>query len=209
MGTFEIAGSREETRLGADIGIVVDIDIGGLVCRKVALFQAKKVMNGLADIGSTSAQLAKLSARPQTAFYLFYHQATHPLRSPAPTVCSAAALAECVTNGGRGLDAGYLPVNVRALGWDWTSFLSFGLCNADTDLGESFSNAEEAVALLGEGDPRHLPKYLYVIAIADEPRVMELRAKIQEHYLESLTMEKTRHMDKSREIDDKDHGMHL
>jgi hypothetical protein len=106
MGTFEIAGTREETRLGADIGMVVDIDIGGLVCRKVALFQAKKVVNGRANIGSKrkSSQLPKLSARPQTGFYLFYHHADHPVRSPAPTVCLAAELAECVTNGGCGLD---------------------------------------------------------------------------------------------------------
>jgi hypothetical protein len=102
-----------------------------------------------------------------------------------------------------------LPVNVRTLGWDWTSFLSFGLCNADTALGESFSKAQDPVALLGGGDPGHLPKYLFVIAIADESRVMELRTWIKEHhYLESpKTMQKTLHKDMSRGIDDKDHGM--
>jgi hypothetical protein len=193
IGTFDIAGTTEETRLGADLGMIVDINIGGLVCRKVALFQAKKVTNGLAEIGSTSSQLPLLSARPRTGFYLFYHQANHPLRSPAPTVCSANTLAQCISAAGRHIDAEYLPINVRTLGWDWANFLTFGLCNAEAELGESFSSADEAMAILGNGDARHLPKHLFVVAITDEPRVIELRAEIREHYVESVKLRENKH----------------
>lgn len=71
----------------------------------------------------------------------------------------------------------HLPLNVRSMGWDWASFISFVLCNPNSQIGQSFDTVEEAFTALGNGDARHLPKYLHVIAIADEPRVVALRAK--------------------------------
>lgn len=209
IGTFDIAGKPEETRLGADLGMIFDIDIGGLVCRKVALFQAKKVTDGLVNIGSTSSQLSLLSARPRTGFYLFYHQSSHPLHPPAPTVCSAKQIAQCVADEGHDIDAEYLPINVRALGWDWANFLTFGICNAETEFGESFVSVDDAISILGNGDARHLPKHLFVVAITDETRVLELREKIREQYHESVKlMEKEKKTEKSRLANDRDHGMH-
>lgn len=212
MGTLEIASTGEETRLGADIGLIVDLDIGGLVCRKVALFQAKKTKQGRANIGSDSGQLPKLAALPRMGFYLFYHQSQYPLRSPAPTICSAHTLADLVTKDNKSPGAGFLPVNVRTLGWDWASFVSFGMCQPASELGESFVTVDDALKILGGGDPRHLPKYLHVIAITDEPRVLALREKIHEHYIDSVkVMEKhhDRSRNKPREIDGHERGMHM
>ena len=144
-------------------------------------------------------------ARPQIGFYLFYHQSQYPLRSPAPTICSAQALADSVIDAGKQLDASYLPMNVRSLGWDWASFVSFGLCEPASSLGASFDTIDDALATLGEGNQGHLPKYLYVISIADEPRVLELRQKVHEHYVDRIDRRKERRhshsLQKSREID--------
>jgi len=204
LGTLEIASTTEETRLGADIGLIVDLHIGDLVCQKVALFQAKKGKHGFANVGSNSGQLSKLAKRPSTGFYLFYHQSTYPVIAPAPTVCTAHELADEVTRLGKEVNAVHLPLDVRAMGWDWASFISFGLCHPGSQVGESFSTIEEAFTALGNGDARHLPKYLHVIAIADEPRVMALRTKVHEHYLDSVkamakVQGKDRHLSRDRD----------
>ncbi|ENH6101884.1 hypothetical protein ACRRQX_001115, partial [Yersinia enterocolitica] len=184
MGTLEIASTPEETRLGADIGLIVDLNIGGLVCKKIALFQAKKSLSGVANIGSNAGQLAKLSSRLNTGYYLFYHQSPHRVMGPAPSVCSAQELQKQLALLGKNIDATHLPLNVYTMGWDWASFVSFGLCNPGSLIGESFSTIEEAFTALGNGDTRHLPKYLHVISIADEHGVKELRTKIHEYYRE-------------------------
>ncbi|WP_175776948.1 hypothetical protein [Burkholderia anthina] len=121
-------------------------------------------------------------------------------------------MADKVTQFGKDIDAVHLPLNVRTMGWDWASFVSFGLCNPDSQVGQSFDTVEEAFAALGNGDARHLPKYLHVIAIADEPRVMELRTKVHEHYFDSVkamakVKEKNRHL--SRDRDGPEHGMSM
>lgn len=51
--------------------MIVDLQLGEPVCRKVALFQAKKVRFGIAAIGSKSGQLAALAASTAIGFYLF------------------------------------------------------------------------------------------------------------------------------------------
>jgi len=190
MGILEIASSREETRLGADLGVIVDIDVGGLTCRKVALLQAKKAIDGGTNVGSDSMQLSKLSQQPQLGYYIFYHQATHPRLPPAATVCSATELAESDDVTKRGINARHLPINVRTLGWDFAGFVSFGLCRSDSDVGLPFNDAKDALHALSGGDPQHLPKYLQVIAIADEPRVRALQDEIKKVYRQA-TMEIT------------------
>jgi hypothetical protein len=204
MGTLEIASTTEETRLGADIGLIIDLNIGGLVCRKVALFQAKKAKVGVANVGSDTAQLPKLAANPQLGFYLFYHQLLYPVHPPAPTVASAHWLAQLVSQSGRPVEAASLSLNIRTSGWDWASFISFGLCDPGSPWGESFVTTSDAFDILGGGDQGHLPKYLHVIAITDEPSVMELRAQIGEHYREvvaSRSKETQTDRGKNRKLD--------
>lgn len=182
LGLLQNASMSEEARLGADIGVIVDIDVGSLVCRKVALLQAKKAMDGFADVGSGRSQLARLSANPQIGFYMFYHQASLPLRSPGPTVCSATELAAWATDSGHSPEAEHLRINVRERGWDWAAFMSFGLCQPESTVGAPFRDADDALRVLGGGDPAHLPRFLHVVAIADEARVQALDAAIKRHY---------------------------
>jgi hypothetical protein len=196
LGTFKIASTAAETYLAADIGIIVDINVGDLKCKKVALFQAKKATQGKADIGSSSSQLQKLSSRPNIGYYLFYHLAHEILSPPAPTVCSALSLAEIAKQGNRDIEAKYLPVDVRELGWDFAHFISFGLCDAKSEYGQAFETVDEAFSILGNGDPTYLPKHLALIAIADEPNVLELRKEIAIRYMprakqKQLSTEKT------------------
>lgn len=208
LGTLEIASTTEETRLGADIGLIVDLNVGDLICQKVALFQAKKSQSGMANVGSDSGQLSKLSRRPRTGYYLFYHQSSSLVMAPAPSVCSALELANQATLAGKDIDSARIPLNVREIGWDWANFVSFGLCDQNSEVGESFDTVEEALTALGNGNARHLPKYLHIITIADEPRVMELRAKIREHYYErAKTIEKKKGRQHSRDGHAPDHGM--
>lgn len=182
MATLEIASKSEETRLGADVGLIVDLELGDLQSRKVVLFQAKKTKRGVTDIGSTSGQLPKLTAVPSMGFYLFYHQSDFLVRAPAPTVCSAQDLAEAVKSRGRPLDAHHLQVNVRKAGWDLSSFVGFGLCHPESGLGNAFTTPADALSKLGSGNAGRLPEYLHVIAIADESRVFAMRRQILDHY---------------------------
>jgi len=200
MGTLAIASKGEEARLGVDIGIIVDLQIGDYQSRKVALFQAKKSKRGIADIGSTSGQLAKLAARPDVGYYLFYHQSDWLVHAPAPTVCAAHELAERVTSHGRSVDAGHLKVDVRAAGWDWASFIGFGLCAPDSGLGQGFTTPFDALDKLGGGNPDTLPTYLYMIAIADEPRVRTLHREVVKYYRDlERPLDRTRQQTRRRE----------
>lgn len=182
LGTLQLAGTDEESRTGADLGIIISIDIGGLKCRKSALLQAKRARQGNADIGSSKGQLPKLSSLPKGGYYLFYHQSPSPLRPPVPTVSSAEALQQDVLAANKDPEARHLTQDVRKNGWDWASFVSFGLCNADSDLGEAFDTVEDALRILGSGDSGHLPRHLYLLAIADEPHVQALKKQLREHY---------------------------
>lgn len=204
LGILEIASTKEEARLGADIGLIVDLDIGDLSCRKIALFQVKKAKQGYANLNSVSRQLLKLASQPKMGYYLFYHQSPPPLHSPSPTVCSARTLVDSVTKTNVATDANYRRVNVRTLGWDWASFVSFGLCQAASDLGESFVTPDDALDILGGGDTRNLPRYLHIIAIADGPRITALRGKVDKYYDSVMKVDKRydRGRHNSREIDE-------
>ena len=72
-------------------------------------------------------------------------------------------------------EAHYLRLDVRACGWDWASFVSFGLCNAQSDIGETFDTFDDALSILGSGSTGYLPRYVYVVAIENEPYVLELK----------------------------------
>ncbi|WP_312690966.1 hypothetical protein [Kosakonia sp.] len=182
FGTLMTAGTKEETRTGADIGLIVDLNIGGMVCRKAALFQAKKTRAGRADIGSHSDQLAKLTLAPAMGYYLFYHQYDYPLSAPAPTVCSAAELRMAIEASGRDIHASRLGMDVKSVGWDWASFVSFGLCEADSGIGVPFTTAQEALTLLGGGSAGLLPKNLLLISVSGDEMVEELIQALRNDY---------------------------
>jgi hypothetical protein len=169
--------------VGADIGVIIALNIGGLVCRKAVLLQAKRAKDWEADVGSRKGQLPKLSKLPRGGYYLFYHESPE-LRfdSPVPTVSSAQALQQLVLDANKDPKATSLKLDVRASGWDWASFFSFGLCDAASDIGEPFDTIDDAMRILGSGETGELPLRLYLLAIEDEPFTLELKQRLRHQY---------------------------
>jgi hypothetical protein len=183
LGTLNLAGTPEESRLGADLGVIIALNIGGLVCRKAVILQAKRAKDWEANLGSQKAQLPKLSKLPRGGYYLFYHESPQ-LRfdSPVPTVSGAQALQQLILDSNRKPDATSLQLDVRTSGWDWASFFSFGLCDAGSDIGEPFDTVDDAMRILGSGETGALPLRLFVVAIEDQPFVMEMTRRLREQY---------------------------
>ncbi|CAN0184331.1 unnamed protein product [Ectocarpus sp. 12 AP-2014] len=182
LGTLQLASTTEEARVGADLGVIISLDVGGLKCRKAVLLQAKRAKHGVANVGSNKGQLAKLSSLPRAGYYLFYHESPSTHSPPVPTVSSAEALQQCVLNAQKNAESRHLSLDVRTTGWDWTSFVSFGLCNPSSNLGEPFDRIEDALRILGSGTTGRLPRHLFLVAIEDEPYVLELRKRLHEYY---------------------------
>lgn len=182
LGTLQLASTTEEARLGADLGVIISLNVGGLRCRKAVLLQAKRAKHGIANVGSNKGQLTKLSSLPKAGYYLFYHESPSTHAPPVPTVSSADALQQCLLDEQKDPGSRHLPLDVRTTGWDWASFVSFGLCNPSSDLGEPFDTIEDAFHILGSGSTGHLPQHLFLVAIEDEPYVLELRKRLREHY---------------------------
>ncbi|MHB0777578.1 hypothetical protein [Halomonas sp. WWR20] len=182
LGTLQLANTPEEARTGADLGVIIALNVGGLRCRKAVLLQAKRAKRGIADVGSTKGQLPKLSRLPRAGYYLFYHESPSTPFPPVPTVSSAELLQQRLLDMQKDPEARYLPLDVRTSGWDWASFVSFGLCNTQSDIGEKFDTIEDALGILGSGSLGQLPQYIHVVAIEDEPYVLELKKRLREHY---------------------------
>lgn len=182
LGTLQLANTPEEARTGADIGVIISLNVGGLRCRKAVLLQAKRAKRGVADIGSTKGQLPKLSRLPNASYYLFYHESPSTLFPPVPTVSSAELLRQRILDMQKDPGARSLKLDVRTSGWDWASFVSFGLCNEQSDIGEKFDTIENALSILGSGSMGELPQYIHVVAIENEPYVLELKKKLREYY---------------------------
>ncbi|QHF44806.1 hypothetical protein PspS35_13845 [Pseudomonas sp. S35] len=199
LGTLQLAGKPEESRLGADLGVIISLNIGGLVCRKAVLLQAKRAKDWVADVGSKKGQLPKLSKLPRGGYYLFYHESANlQLATAVPTVSSAQALEQLLLTAGKNPDGTYLPIDVRETGWDWASFMSFGLCDANSEIGEPFDTIDDALRILGSGETGALPLRLFVVAIEDEPYVREMAQRVRERYVdlqEPLTKKERKQLD--------------
>ncbi|NCE85589.1 hypothetical protein DK870_14410 [Pseudomonas sp. Q1] len=205
LGMLQLANTEEETRVGADIGVIIALNIGGLVCRKAVLLQAKRAKDWEADVGSKKGQLPKLSRLPRGGYYLFYHESPQ-LRfdSPVPTVSSAQALKQLILDANRNPNAAKLKLDVRSSGWDWASFISFGLCDAASDIGEVFDSVDDAMQILGSGETGDLPLHLFLLAIEDEPFTLELTKRLRDQYQraepqQSRSMSKASKKDLDRE----------
>ncbi|EUC12512.1 hypothetical protein PMI06_008454 [Burkholderia sp. BT03] len=205
IGNFETAGPGIEPRLGSDFGLMVNIEIGPFVCRKVALFQAKRAHNGNADVGSHSGQLATLARRPDVGYYLFHHQSDEGHRAPSPAVHAVADVVNRTTTAGKSLSDTKIGIEVRDGGWDLAAFMAFGLCDPASDIGRKFNDVEEGMRILGDGKIAPPPSRMFVYAIADKARVETLRLEIRRHRyreldLPDLQVGKDRGMERS--IDD-------
>lgn len=183
MGTLALGGTAAEARLGADFGIIVEINVGGLVVRKVALVQGKVSKNGVADIGSLPSgpqkltQLQKLND-PQRDFYVFYHRGLRQASVPWPTLNRVSSLVSPATD----LNAGSLKVPTRKCGWDWPAFIAFGLCSDTSGVGRLLKDDEDALDVLSGGQRQLLPSRLIVVAAGGGDYSLNLQQRVHQHY---------------------------
>lgn len=183
IGTLSLGGGAAEAHLGADFGIIVDINVGGLVVRKVALLQGKLSTNGFANIGSKPSgpkyltQLQKLND-PERDFYAFYHRGVRHASSPWPTVNWAHALVCPETD----LQASSIKVSTRGGGWDWASFVAFGLCSDSSGIGRTVESHEDALDILGGAARDMLPSHLIFVAAGGGDYSLTLRRSVAAHY---------------------------
>ena len=87
---------------------------------------------------------------------------------------------------------------MRETGWDWASFISFGLCDANSQIGEPFDTIDDALRILGSGETGALPLRLFMVAIEDEPYVLEMAQRVRERYVdlqEPLTKQEKKQLD--------------
>lgn len=183
LGTFHLAGTPEETRVAADIGLIISLNVGGLVCRKAVLLQAKRAKDWVADVGSKKGQLGTLSSQLLTGFYLFYHESPgFKLAPPVPTVSSASALQGLLLAANRGTTGPKILLDVSKSGWDWASFVTFGLCDPTSGLGQSFDTIDHAFKILGNNQTGDLPQHLFLLAIEDDDYVRDLKLQVRTRY---------------------------
>lgn len=188
LGTLSSAGNRLEPLMGADIAIIVDIGVGDLILRKVALLQAKVSNNGTADVGSkptgpqSLTQLQKLRNETRD-YHLFYHRGVRNGTSIVPTVTRVADFVQKLKWDEAARKKEHLQVKTREFGWDWASFFAFGLCSNVNNVGLMLKPDEDAFkALLSDRD--RLPNYLLVVSISDKTNEYELGQKVRAHYRE-------------------------
>lgn len=183
MGTLALGGSAAEASLGADFGIIVEINVGGLVVRKVALVQGKVSKNGMANIGSPPSgpqkltQLQKLND-PQRDFYVFYHRGLRQASVPWPTLNRVSTLVSPATD----LQAGSIKVPTRERGWDWPAFIAFGLCSDTSGVGRQLKDDEDALDVLSGGHRQLLPSRLIVVAAGGGNYSLDLQQRVHQHY---------------------------
>lgn len=200
MRLVQTAGLDAEAATGADLGLVIRIGVGDLNVSKVALVQAKKSTAGIANVGSNRSgptkqtQLQKLCDLERD-FYLFYHLDGALSLPMLPTVTRASDIR---ANVGSSVADEKLNYQCRNLGWDFPSFVAFGLCAPDSGVGKVVPQGVEPLDVLTSGGSSSLPRMVLVITVADNDRephpeqvLVALReCSYEEVELGSLNMEK-------------------
>lgn len=172
----QIAGTRGERQTGADLGVIVQVDVGDLRVHKVALLQAKISERGKANIGSKPSgarkltQLQKLTNASKDHF-LFYHIAKSGSPAMLPTVSPVRHFIETYNLDEAGMAREHIPVDTRTQGSDLASFVAFGLCRPlGEGLGQDVLTEQDALDVLSSGGATELPSYVVVVSMTDYDR---------------------------------------
>jgi hypothetical protein len=202
------AGQKGEAMTGADIGIIVNLEVGDLQVHKVALLQAKLSANGSANIGSKASerdhltQLQKLNV-PDRDFYMFYHQSVTGSPSMLPTVTPVSLMVNTHKLDAAALARENVTVRTRDYGWDLASFVAFGLCDPAGQIGRRVAPGADPLEALKEGGRTSLPQYVVFVSLADDEHSYA-------HVLTLLNQAKQRsHSEDSPELGRKDRGFEL
>jgi hypothetical protein len=207
--TARLAGKRPEREVGADLGLVIDINLDSYRCSKAALVQTKICAGRTVSLRADQKhQLLKLSEDLHLGFYGFYHQFTGT-EMPLMTVRAARDIREDLERQHRvRLDAANPPswaVSTVAGAWDFTAFVCFGLAAAASPVGVAFAGLEDALRKLGGGDNSlGLPRFLQVHALGTEEN-LERRREL----LRDLGYELERERERSRDLGREGPGLDL
>lgn len=172
---LHLAGKKGESATGADIGLVILLDVGDLRARKVALLQAKVSVDGRADIGSKPSGPAKLTQLQKLRdderdFFVFYHRTNGTSPPPLPTVTSVKQLRESGTLSTGDLAKLSIVAKPREQGWELATFVAFGLCTPASGLGKEVPDDADPLEAMIAGGRDSLPKYMVVVSLShDEP----------------------------------------
>lgn len=191
IGTLGIAGEKPEHVTGADLGILVDIALGDVRVRKLALFQAKNSVNGRANVASRTDQLGKLSRLPNHGYYLFYHRQGDEVPVPSATVRRACDLhAELTASGPLPVDKTSLRVNTCVDAWELASLVAFGLAQPGSGHGVVFNDIDHALALMSDrASALGLPRYLQIVTLG-QPDGQLLSRLMEYGYYKPLVFER-------------------
>lgn len=188
----DTATARREAITGADLGLVVHGKIPGRSDYfKVVRFQAKKVgATGKATIDLD--QVERLTETDSLGYYLFYHRLDAKRWCPAPTVRSATNFKhqldeakkkqaeEAKTKPGRPESYGTTSADVRDGGWDFATFLTFGLADPAADHGVLCDDPREAARTLMSG-ARPEPSRVMVMTLGQGGAVVDWPDLLKEH----------------------------
>ncbi|MCC6739553.1 MAG: hypothetical protein IT452_10960 [Planctomycetia bacterium] len=173
LAYFDTATASREKFTGADLGLVVHGDLGGGEFYKVARLQAKKA-NARGRCRIDLDQVEVLLSAEGAGYFIFYHFADARQGSPTPTVCAATDFADDVgeakkERGGSKRELGEKRRDVANLGWDFATFLTFGLADPQSDVGAHANSAVEAARLVMAG--RGVPSRLAVLTLGARGRL--------------------------------------
>lgn len=186
LSTMRLGGMAAEASLGADIGILIDINLGNLQVRKLVLLQAKVSRNFKTNIGSeptgpeSKTQLQKLN-NFERDFYLFYNWGELETNNTfLPTVASIPALFE--ENSLKDSDKTALSVRVdtRHCGWDLASFFTFGLCTPGTGIGQELDSKDTFEGVLA--GLNYPPRRLVIASFNGLEMTLDMEKRIRSEY---------------------------
>lgn len=186
LSTMRLGGMAAEASLGADIGILIDINIGSLQVRKLVLLQAKVSRNFKTNIGSeptgpeSKTQLQKLN-NFERDFYLFYNWGELETNNTfLPTVASIPSIFEGHSLKDSDKTALSVRVDTRNCGWDLATFFTFGLCTPGTGIGQELENKDTFEGVLAGLD--YPPRRLIIASFNGLEMTLDLEKKIRSEY---------------------------
>lgn len=185
LNFLHLAGKKGEHSTGADIGLVVLLDVGDLQMHKVALIQAKVSIDGNANIGSTPSgtpgrtQLQKLQDAERD-FFVFYHRTDSGSPSPLPSVTSVEQLVKSGNLSKSDLAKERIVAKPREQGWDLATFIAFGLCTPTNSIGKDVPDGADPLDAITTGGSQSLPQYMIVVSLShDEPGYHRVMSPLQ------------------------------
>jgi hypothetical protein len=170
---LQLAGMNGEFETGADIGLIIHLDVGNLNVHKVALLQAKVSSSNSAELGSSPSgskkmtQLQKLHDAERD-FYLFYHKTRGISPAILPTVTAVNHFVKKHKMTAGDLLKENRSVKTREHGWDLASFAAFGLCSPTNAIGKDIPVGGSSLDAMTDNGRSTLPIYMMVVSLSHE-----------------------------------------